>query len=74
MDVKNINEKEYIEMLGFEQTDTGYRATDEQVAWWKARDACPACGTVVSPADAPESSHYYHECPDGEAVSWTRES
>ncbi len=31
-------------MLGFEQTATGYKATDEQVAWWESRDTCPACG------------------------------
>lgn len=43
----------------FEQTDTGYRATDEQVAFWAARDACPACTGLVSPAAQHDGLHFY---------------
>jgi len=57
-------------MLGFEQTATGYRATDEQVAWWQSRDTCPACATVVEPIGKTEDGrwHYRHDC-DG-SVEW----
>jgi hypothetical protein len=46
----------------FEQTATGWRATDEQVAFWAARDVCPACTGLVSPAATVDGVHYY-SCP-----------
>lgn len=61
-------------MLGFEQTATGYRATDEQVEWWKARDFCPACAAVVSPVrvDPDGRKHYSHDCDGPDAlVEWS---
>lgn len=58
-------------MLGFEQTATGYRATDEQVQWWAARDTCPSCAAVVSPirADSDGRKHYSHDC--NGTVEWS---
>jgi hypothetical protein len=70
-------------MLGFEQTATGYRATDEQVEWWKARDTCPACGAVHSPVRSTDDrfqggsqvgeqrTYYLCTCED-ETVTWSR--
>jgi hypothetical protein len=59
------------EALGFEQTATGYRATDAQDEWWKARDTCPACGTAVSPALVRAGLKYYsHDC-DGTVTWWS---
>jgi len=51
-------------MLGFESTATGYRATDAQVEWWKARDLCPSCNAIVSPirVDAGGAKHYRCDC------------
>lgn len=72
-------------MLGFEPTATGYRAADEQVAWWQSRDTCPACGTPCAPAETVNGVHYYaHKCSTGDCclpgrvcpkhdvVYWTR--
>jgi len=51
-------------MLGFEQTATGYRATDAQVAWWRARDICPSCTAIVEPVQVDHDGlkHYSHDC------------
>lgn len=59
-----------MENLGFEQTATGFRATDDQVAWWQARDTCPSCSEVVSPESTALGIHYYaHHC--NGPVTWT---
>lgn len=58
-------------MLGFESTPTGYRATDEQVAWWQSRDTCPSCSAIVEPvAVEPDGlKRYRHDC-NGD-VEWS---
>lgn len=57
----------------FEQTDTGWRATDEQVAYWEARDTCPACTAVTSPAATIDGVHHYScPCQPNLPVRWTR--
>lgn len=62
----------------FEQTPTGYQATAETVAWWTARDTCPACQTPTSPWEtSPERQLHYYICRceescGGSAVTWTR--
>jgi len=63
----------------FETTPTGYRATDEAVAFWQARDTCPACATPTSPAAMIGGVHYYEcTCQDewpghmSPGVTWTR--
>lgn len=63
--------------LGFIETDTGWRASDAQVAWWESRDACPdpECFAIAEPTDTVDGVHRYvcHH-PDGEVVTWTREA
>ena len=66
----------------FEQTSTGFRATDEQVAFWEARDTCPACTALHSPWATVDGTHYYQcNCNCGGIapdlspwlpISWTR--
>lgn len=61
-------------MLDFEETPTGYRATDQQVAWWQARDSCPAYAAIVSPVrvDGDGRKHYSHDCDGPDAlVEWS---
>lgn len=61
-------------MLAFEQTASGYKATDEQVAWWESRDTCPACAAVVEPTKTVLGVHHYmHDCDGYGVVRWTRE-
>jgi hypothetical protein len=61
-----------IEMLGFEQTATGYRATDEQVAWWESRDTCPVCTAVVEPAHTEADGTHHYICQRDGTVEWSR--
>ena len=58
-------------MLGFEPTATGWRATDEQVAWWQSRDTCPSCGEVVDAVRRTSDGlfAYRHDC--NGVVEWT---
>ena len=58
-------------MLGFEQTATGYRATDEQVAWWASRDVCPACTAIVEPIGKTEDGRWQYRCNCDGPVEWT---
>lgn len=58
-------------MLGFEQTATGYRATNEQVRWWQARDICPSCSTVVSPIAVDQDGLKHYRCGCNGAVEWS---
>ncbi len=60
-------------MIGFEQTATGYRATDEQVAWWESRDVCPLCPAIVEPIGTTPSGAFMYRCDcEAPAVEWTR--
>jgi len=63
-------------MLGFEQTSTGYRATDEQVAWWESRDTCPDCGAIAEPyaRDTTPGGRLWYVCPVDRDIKWSRES
>ena len=56
----------------FEQTATGYRATDAQVAWWQQRDTCPSCGEIIDADSKTEDGRFKfrHEC--NGVVQWTQ--
>jgi hypothetical protein len=59
-------------VIGFEQTATGYRATDEQVAYWASRDTCPACGAVIAPTGkTPDGRFAYAHDEGDQVVEWT---
>jgi hypothetical protein len=51
----------------FEQTETGYRATDETIDYWMSRTSClGGCGTILDPVKTEGGYHHYdcHVCWD----------
>lgn len=60
--------------MGFQITSTGYRADDEQIAFWNSRDICPACDAIVTPhSKTPDGKSWRYLC-QCDHVEWTRES
>jgi len=49
--------------------------TDDTVAYWESRDACPDCGAIVAPYAAHAgTNHYECQAVADDPVTWTRES
>lgn len=57
----------------FDRTATGYRASDELIAYWESREACPGgCGFILDPVSR-TATHLHYSCPACGDAEWSRE-